>query len=98
MFNLNDRSQMEYPVLIGQNILEKGGFLIDPRQESEEIYWDALVEELEFEEFDVRTHATDKTEQITELLNLLSVSDITFEELTRYMRTDAMEILEKVEY
>ncbi len=97
MFNLNDRSQMEYPVLIGQNILEKGGFLIDPRQENEEMDWDALVEELEFEEFEIE-HAPDKTEQITELLNLLSSSNITFEELTRYMRTDAMEILENVEY
>lgn len=33
MFNLNDRSKMEYPVLIGQNVLEKTNFLIDPRQQ-----------------------------------------------------------------
>ena len=50
-FNLNDRSEMEFPVLIGQNILEKGGFLIDPRINEEgefvegEIDWDALQEE-----------------------------------------------------
>ena len=51
-FNLNDRSEMEFPVLIGQNILEKGGFLIDPRinednqQEFDEaIDWDLLQEE-----------------------------------------------------
>lgn len=31
-FNLNDRSGMDHEILIGQNILEKGGFLIDPNQ------------------------------------------------------------------
>lgn len=30
MFNLNDRGAMQYPVLIGQNVLEAGGFFIDP--------------------------------------------------------------------
>ena len=30
-FNLNDRSSMEYPVLIGKNILTKGSFLINPK-------------------------------------------------------------------
>ena len=29
-FTLADRSHMTYPVLIGQNILRKGNFLIDP--------------------------------------------------------------------
>ena len=32
-FNLNDRSHMEHEVLIGQNILEKGGFLVNPSQD-----------------------------------------------------------------
>ncbi len=40
-FNLNDRSKMEHEVLIGQNILEKAGFIVNPsldgmKQESEE--------------------------------------------------------------
>jgi len=30
-FNLNDRGNMKFPVLIGKNILIKGGFKIDPR-------------------------------------------------------------------
>ena len=29
-FTLADRSHMTYPILIGQNILKKGNFLIDP--------------------------------------------------------------------
>jgi len=94
LFNLNDRSQMDHPVLIGQNILEKGKFLIDPMRE--DIDWDAFAESLEFEEFDYAP--TDKTEQITELLTLLSKTDITFEELMRHMRTDAVEMMENIEY
>lgn len=30
VFNLNDRSHMEFPILVGQNILEKGKFLVNP--------------------------------------------------------------------
>lgn len=30
MFNLNDRGTMTYPILVGQNILETCGFMIDP--------------------------------------------------------------------
>jgi len=31
-FNLNNRSKMDHEILIGQNILEKGGFLVDPSE------------------------------------------------------------------
>ena len=31
-FTLADRSNMNYPVLIGQNILKKGEFIIDPQK------------------------------------------------------------------
>ena len=31
-FTLADRSYMTYPLLIGQNILKKGNFLIDPKK------------------------------------------------------------------
>jgi hypothetical protein len=32
-FTVADRSSMTYPVLIGQNVLKKGNFLIDPLKE-----------------------------------------------------------------
>jgi hypothetical protein len=35
-FTLADRSHMTYPVLIGQNILKMGNFLIDPKKEEGE--------------------------------------------------------------
>ena len=31
-FNLADRGNMSYPLLLGQNILKEGNFLIDPTQ------------------------------------------------------------------
>ena len=47
LFNLNDRSNMKAPLLVGQNLLEKGKFLINPSlREDEEIDWEALVEDL----------------------------------------------------
>lgn len=35
-FTLADRSHMTYPMLIGQNILKKGNFLIDPLKKAED--------------------------------------------------------------
>ena len=49
-FNLNDRSEMEFPVLLGQNVLERGNFLIDPRiNEDEEVEDDTLEEEIDWD-------------------------------------------------
>jgi hypothetical protein len=47
LINLNDRNNMDHKLLIGQNILEKGKFLIDPSiQEGEEVIdWDMLQDE-----------------------------------------------------
>lgn len=44
LLNLNDRSNMDHKLLVGQNILEKGKFLIDPSiQENEGVIdWDKL--------------------------------------------------------
>lgn len=37
LFNLANRGDMEFPVLLGKNALEKGGFLVNPAKESVEI-------------------------------------------------------------
>lgn len=56
MFNLNDRGTMEYSILIGKNILERGGFLIDPTIDEDidldtfEVDWDMLAEAFADEE------------------------------------------------
>ncbi len=36
MFNLNDRGSMTYSMLIGKNVLQRGGFLIDPKLDESE--------------------------------------------------------------
>ena len=35
LFNLNDRSNMDVPVLIGQNVLKAGNFIVDPNKGDE---------------------------------------------------------------
>lgn len=73
MINLNDRSAMPHKLLIGQNILEKGGFLIDPKlreneEVDDEIDWEMLEEEFKDFEF---TDPFDQLDQIslTEAIN-----------------------------
>ena len=43
-FNLNDRSHMEFPVLLGKNALEKGNFMINPKLD-EDVDWEFIQEE-----------------------------------------------------
>jgi len=46
MFNLNDRGQMKFPILIGRNALEAGKFKIDPSlDEGQEIDWNYIHEQ-----------------------------------------------------
>lgn len=66
MFNLNDRGTMEYSILIGKNILERGGFLIDPKLDEDidldefEVDWDMLAEEFAEEEVEAATEITEE--------------------------------------
>lgn len=77
MFNLNDRGTMKYPILVGQNILESGGFMIDPTindpdnlDEDTEIDWEALQEE--FKNDDVCEFISeDDNELIKKVINLI---------------------------
>ena len=114
LFNLNDRSHMEYPALIGQNILEKTNFLVDPKKddpdnpdsvgESEEwvdddfeIDFEALNEEFKNIE-PVILQEADKSETLQALYKALDESDVSFQDLVRYIRTNAREVLEDIEY
>jgi hypothetical protein len=69
MFNLNDRGSMEYAMLVGRNILERGGFMIDPKiTEDEEIDFDNLEIDWEMlaEEFKEEEIAHTNNKEITE--------------------------------
>lgn len=105
-FNLNDRSHMEYPMLVGKNALGDGKFLIDPRMDEskeeytittdwdgEEIHWINLQEELSKEVF-----VEDFSKDIQEFYTLIRESDVTFSDIIRYIRTDVTEnIMEELD-
>jgi len=101
-FNLNDRGQMQYPMLVGQNILEKGKYLIDPsiqegaENENEEIDWDTLYENLGEISVDAKEPMTD--EEVKGLLEYLERADITFADLMAHAKTNLTESLFDVTY
>lgn len=97
-FNLNDRSHMESKLLVGQNILERGQFLVDPNRqrdhidvaESEEkefVDWEVLQERFK----DVRA----EDHEINELYNMMLESNFSFQDLVRHIKTIAYQTLEE---
>jgi len=97
-FNLNDRSSMEYPVLIGQNVLEKGKFLINPRlnEPHDEIRESAEPwKEIQESVTDVKV---EREIQIHELLEQLVELDVSFSDILKHANTEALDKLENMEY
>lgn len=94
-FNLNDRSHMNDAILIGQNILEKGNFLVDPNgiKDTMEatVDWDALQELYE----DVQVEDTLTEEQVEEMYELLLNSNVSFSDIMRRMKTIAIQTIEE---
>lgn len=84
-FNLNDRGQMEQPVLIGNNILEKGNFLINPTLESAGLKWE-LINNIQ------------PKVNVEEVYNMLRSSNVSMSDLIKYMRTHVVESLQPIEY
>lgn len=81
MFNLNDRGTMSYPVLVGQNILEAGGFMVDPSiddpdklEEDFEIDWESLQEEFKDDVVSDVLEST-RTELIEKMIDFLKLPD-----------------------
>lgn len=112
LFNLNDRGEMEYPCLVGQNILEKTNFLVDPRQDDPDVEKTQMEDEW-LEDFDVdvevlNEHFKDiepvsledasQSEKIQAIYNILQEADISFADLIRFIRTDAREVMTDIEY
>lgn len=107
-FNLNNRDQMEYPVLIGQNVLEKTNFLVDPKiddpamQESDEPDYNMMNEY--FSDV-VPRHVggehkltEEKAELVSNIVEVLENTDITLSDIFRYVRTEARSAVDDVEY
>lgn len=78
-FNLNDRSHMDIPVLIGQNILKSGNFMIDPQQDGSA---------------DVPEHAETiqptRESQIKDAIKVLSENDVSLSEIISYLQSAAI--------
>lgn len=78
-FNLNDRSEMDSPILIGQNILKAGNFLIDVSK-------DSALERVE----QVQKSDTNRDSKVLEALQILADNDVSLNELVLYLRTAAV--------
>jgi len=77
MFNLNDRGTMTYPMLVGQNILEGGGFMIDPTindpdkvNENIDVNWNALQEEFK-DDIILDVISENKNEYMTKIIDFI---------------------------
>jgi hypothetical protein len=79
VFNLNDRSNMDTPVLVGQNVLKAGNFVIDVAKDGSEPPVAPSVPE------DVSVKIANA--KIIEAIEILAESDMTIAELLTHMRT-----------
>lgn len=78
LFNLNDRSNMDTMVLIGQNILKAGNFIIDVNKDEapervEQVQGESIVPPIK-----------DKGQTIREALQLLYDNNVTLSEMVEY--------------
>lgn len=85
-FNLNDRSKMDTEILIGQNILKAGQFVIDPNKGGDGADHDPS---------DVAHQATAAHHQrneaaVMQAVEVLAENNVSFAELVRYLRTAAV--------
>jgi len=111
LFNLNDRSEMEYPVLIGQNVLEKTNFLVNPKQdgikedeewltdeELSEITDDIIMSLVEDVSPQIDLGNGPDPEEVAKLYEALDNANITISDLFRHVRTKAVERFEELTY
>ncbi len=97
MFNLNDRSHMDQPVLIGQNILQSGKFYVDPAKTETVAVgtdWEMLNE---IAVGVAMFHRNPNQQVLKEFYQSMLDSDITFNELMRYIRFEVIQTFEDTE-
>lgn len=99
LINLNDRSEMEDPMLLGQNALQAGNFLIDPNiiKEAEELLTPEFLSGLQR---DTVTPATTLTEETAQKLYevLEQVGDISVGDMMKLLRTQVLKNLDDITY
>jgi hypothetical protein len=89
LFNLNDRGNMDQPILLGQNALQAGKFFVDPsRNESvDSIELDLsdvekLIEDLKLD--------ADAVDPIQEIYQKMLDSNISFRDLVRHIKSEVI--------
>lgn len=101
MFNLNDRSDMDSKLLIGQDVLKAGNFQVDVNKNQEAPASEALPDNQEhgnIEPTHRRMGGADVPESVREFHNkqlyeavqLLVDNEITLADLVKYLRTEAV--------
>ncbi len=97
--NLNDRSNMDQPFLVGQNALEAGNFIIDPNiiKDSEDLddLFNTLTEATMSETVD---QPTISAEDAAKVFDIFEGSDLTLDELIKVLRTEAINRLKDISY
>ncbi len=97
--NLNDRSEMSDPMLVGQNALQPGKFLIDPNiiKEASELLTAEFIATLQKDIVVPPTTLTDEAAQkLYEALD--EVGDISIGSLIKLLRKEALEKINDVTY
>lgn len=79
-FNLNDRSGMDSPILVGQNILQPGGFIIDPSKGNSDNEQQRTADVTE--KFDAR-----RAQMILDAIKVLTENDVSLAEMLTYMQS-----------
>ena len=98
--NLNDRSEMDHPMLIGQNALQDGKFLVDPNiiKDAHELLSDDFLVELQKDEV-VRPEAQISDETAQKLYEALTeVGDVEIGNLMKLLRTQVLKNIKDVTY
>jgi hypothetical protein len=82
-FNLNDRSNMDSHILVGQNVLKAGNFIIDVNK-------DEPAENNSTSLPQPTPESVDKEEKILDAIGILVEADITLGDLLKYLKTQAV--------
>jgi hypothetical protein len=102
LFNLNDRSGMEDQLLIGMNLLDELGLLIDPKMEAvvnDDVIsadeWNWILEQVNLDCPQHDTH--DDSEAIHRLYEQLMKQNISFADLLRHVKQHTIQVVEHLE-
>ena len=97
LVNLNDRSKMDDPMLIGQNALEAGNFLVDPTiLKDSELFSAEFLAEVAQEQVPSSLIDKETSRKLYEVLN--EAGDLSISELIIILRTEILNNLDDVSY